>query len=292
MRLRSKCWPGPRSHLKTQLGKNPLPSSCGCWQNSVLCRSLDLGPRLPAGLSAGSHRHAGLSVGHLVHGSLPHQNQQGGESTSKTEARILCHLFAEGTALPVWCLSHSSGGEAEPAGGLDYEVDCRDFCYGRWPGKSGTHGQALGGGPAVPGQSVFLRKASALLPRPFSGFSRTVSLPKANCASLSHVENSFPATPRTVADGMMGRWPRHDTSESCRPGHGGLVPCLCSGNDDACLTVNSALPPFLLPSCCLSFLPEGLVSIGCRGGCHPQRCGMHVCAEKVHLAMHLPPSNC
>lgn len=53
MGLQLKCWSGLGSHLKTQLGKILLSSSCGCWQDSILCRSLDLRPQFPAG----SHLH-------------------------------------------------------------------------------------------------------------------------------------------------------------------------------------------------------------------------------------------
>lgn len=71
--------------------------------------------------------HIGLPIGHLIHGILVHQSQQGGESTSKTEARSSCHLLMEVTPHPVWCSSHSLRGEAEPVVGIDEGADREEF---------------------------------------------------------------------------------------------------------------------------------------------------------------------
>ena len=46
-KLLSTCWPGLWSHLSAPPGKDLLPSSWGCWQNSIPCGLLDWGSGFP-----------------------------------------------------------------------------------------------------------------------------------------------------------------------------------------------------------------------------------------------------
>lgn len=64
----------------------------------------------------------------------------------KTEARTVCNVFMEATPHHIQCTGHSSGGEAEPVGGVYSEMDCKKLAidHGGWPGQSEVEGGTSG----------------------------------------------------------------------------------------------------------------------------------------------------
>lgn len=67
-KLLSTCWPGLWFHLNAPAGKDLLPSSWGCWQNSIPCWTGNLGSTwLLVGTALNS-----LPLGPLQCGSLHH----------------------------------------------------------------------------------------------------------------------------------------------------------------------------------------------------------------------------
>lgn len=83
LRLKSKCWPELRSHLKVLLGKYLHLSAHCYWQDLVPCGFWTEGFGFWLAMR-GAHSQL-LACGHLRHGSLLHQGQQERESAHKIE---------------------------------------------------------------------------------------------------------------------------------------------------------------------------------------------------------------